>query len=115
MCYVVLRAMKLKIILVISIVILGCGADNTAPPGHLIPDENGVTIPEKYHRGLPIEAWGEVDGNGIMLDEESRVFSRLKSEGIKYEVLTYRGFEFLVWEEKDDFCVQKIFNNHFCK
>jgi hypothetical protein len=107
--------MKLITILLISITLCGCELDEKPRPGYMVPDENGMTIPEKYHRGLPIEAWGLVDGERFKPDEESRVFDRLESEGIEYEVVEYRGYDFLVWGEKDDACVQKIFINHWCE
>ncbi len=106
--------MKTTTTLLIIFLLASCDANTDVPPGYLPLDNKGVTVPEKYSRSWPIEAWGEVDGERFELDETGRVLEQLKTEGIKYKLVPYYNTEFLVWDEKDNACVQKILINHPC-
>lgn len=107
--------MRYIALILLATLIVACGQEQKAPDGYLYPDNNGVTIPEKYHVGWPIESWNVVGDKKYKLDQSDWMLEQLDAESINYELVKYRDKKYLIWSEKDDGCVQKIINYAPCK
>ena len=103
----------INLILLVALV-SACSTEKSAPDGYLFPDNNGVTMPEKYHVSWPIEAWNVVGDKKYKLDQSEWMLEHLIAENIDYKIVTYRNMEYMTWSEKDDNCVQKIINYAPC-
>ena len=107
--------MKYLLMAIIVGALTSCNSGETDPAAsesrYLKLDNNGVAIPKNFHVQWPLWTLVEDGDKKIKLDQSERILGMLEVEGIKYELVVYDDNQYLVWDEKDNSCVQKVFRN----